>query len=468
MRVLLVSTYELGHQPLHLASPAAALRDAGHEVRALDLAVEAWDTDTIGWADAVAFSVPMHTAMRLAQRAARAVREPRAAVPICFYGLYAAVGHDPTSPTAPDRVITGEYEPALVAWVDELAAGGAGRGDAVAHLGRTRFRLPARSLLPPLDRYARLAVSGETRVAGYVEASHGCAHRCRHCPVPVVYDGRIRIVDVDVVVDDVARLVAAGARHITFGDPDFLNGAQHSRRVVGAVHERFPALTFDCTTKVEHILRHAGVWPELAASGCIFVVSAFESVNDAVLERLDKGHRAADAAAAVALLRTHAIEIRPSFLPFTPWTSVGDVRALLEFVVAHDLIDNVDPVQYTIRLLLPEGSLLLDHPDLAPHLGVYDAGLLGYRWSAADPEVDALHARISAVVSRALESAEPIATTFGRVWREVTGADLDPARFPPPRPPSPRLTEPWFCCAEPTEAQLCCAEPTEAQLAGAP
>jgi len=40
MRVLLVSTYELGHQPLHVASPAALLRRVGHDVRCLDLSVE--------------------------------------------------------------------------------------------------------------------------------------------------------------------------------------------------------------------------------------------------------------------------------------------------------------------------------------------------------------------------------------------------------------------------------------------
>nr|MDQ3306055.1 radical SAM protein [Actinomycetota bacterium] len=90
MRVLLVSTYELGHQPVHLASPAAALLRGGHEVVALDLSVQPWDTDLVGWAEAVAFSVPMHTAMRLALAAATALRRQRPGLPVCFYGLYAA------------------------------------------------------------------------------------------------------------------------------------------------------------------------------------------------------------------------------------------------------------------------------------------------------------------------------------------------------------------------------------------
>src|SRR5256886_1550608 len=297
MRVVLVSTYELGHQPLHVASPAAALRSAGHEVRCLDLAVERWDPQWLEWGEAVAFSVPMHTAMRLALRAAEALRSQRPELPLCLYGLYAPVSRDLTVGRLVDRVIAGEYEPALVAWVGGLTR--AERSDSpgaeVVHLGRERFELPARELLPPLERYARLVLGDEERLVGYVEASHGCVHRCRHCPVPAVYDGRIRIVHEDVLLRDVELLVEMGARHLTFGDPDFLNGVKHSLSVVRAVHERFPELSFDCTTKVEHVLEHAPVWPELAESGCLFVVSALECVNDAILVRLDKGHTTADA-----------------------------------------------------------------------------------------------------------------------------------------------------------------------------
>jgi radical SAM superfamily enzyme YgiQ (UPF0313 family) len=346
MRVLLVSTYELGHQPLHVASPAAALAGAGHDVRTLDLAVETWDVEALTWAEAVAVSVPMHTAMRLALRWVAVVRALHPDLPVCLYGLYA--------PTAPDgvahRLIAGEYEPGLLSWAAELSP----QQDGVAvELGRSRFRPPRREGLPPLDRYAQLAIGSERRLAGYVEASHGCLHRCRHCPVPVIYDGRLRIVPEDVVLADAEAQVAAGARHITFGDPDFLNGPQHSLRVVRRLHERFPDVTFDCTAKVDHILRHAELWPEMAAAGCLFVVSAFESVDDALLARLDKGHTTAQAAEVVGLLRSHGIEVRPSFLPFTPWTELDDVAALVDFVAAHDLVANVEPVQYTIRLLPP-------------------------------------------------------------------------------------------------------------------
>ncbi len=463
MRVLLISTYELGHQPLHVASPAAALREAGHEVRCLDLSVQTWDSGAWEWTQAVGFSVPMHTAMRLALSAGRRVRREHPGLPICFYGLYATVSRELVERELAARVIAGEYEPALIAWVNELAAP---RPPAVAserpiiHLQRGAFDLPARELLPGLERYARLAVGGEERLVGYVEASHGCVHRCRHCPVPTVYDGRIRIVQAETVLQDVERLAGMGARHITFGDPDFLNGWRHSLTIVRALHERHPELTFDCTTKVEHVLEHAGVWEEMAASGCLFVVSALESVNDEILARLEKGHTTAEAVLALDLLREHGIETRPSFMPFTPWTTPRDVLEIIDFVTAHDLVANVDPVQYTIRLLVPEGSLLLQREDLREHLRPYEPERLSYPWRSADPEADRLQKRLTALVQQSAAAHEPTGLTFARIRATVREATGEPGGGEPEAIPMgsreerPRLTEPWFCCAEPTEGQF--------------
>jgi hypothetical protein len=443
MRVALVACYELGHQPLQVAVPAAKLRARGHDVRCRDLALEDWDPDLVEWADRIAFSVPMHTAARIARRAIAIVREHRHDLPVAAYGLYGQ-----TVDTA-DHTLAGETDAALVEWVE-------GRGtEQVLHLGREAATpgapLPARDLLPSLERYARLQVGTEERTAGYVEASHGCAHRCRHCPVPVVYDGRIRIVELDAVLDDAAQQVAAGIRHLTFGDPDFLNGAHHSMRVVRGLHERFPDITFDCTVKVEHILRHEGIWEEMATSGCLFVVSAFESVDDATLRRLDKGHTTADASRAVALLREHGIEIRPSWMPFTPWTTLGQVQALLDFVAEHDLVANVDPVQYAIRLLLPEGSLLLEHPDLAPHLGGYDDERATYEWRSADPAMDERHQRLAALIEERTAAGDDGTTVTNAVRAACGLAPVVPAASAFSRP---RLTESWFCCAEPTALQL--------------
>jgi radical SAM superfamily enzyme YgiQ (UPF0313 family) len=422
MRVLLVNTYELGHQPLHVASPAAALRAAGHDVRCVDLAVERWHD--VDWAEKLAFSVPMHTAMRLAVRAAEQVRATRPELPICFYGLYAPVSRDRTLGQAADHLIAGEYEPELLRWV-----AGDGEPGPLIQLARGEFHLPARDLLPPLEQYAHLALGGDERPVGYVEASHGCVHMCRHCPIPSVYDGRIRIVGADTVLADIEQLVAMGARHITFGDPDFLNGRKHSLAIVRAMHERFPDLTFDCTTKVEHVLEFAHLWPELARCGCLFVVTAVELLNDAILARLDKGHTARQVADAVALLREHGIEPRPSLMPFTPWSTREDVADIVRFVERHDLVGNVDAVQFSIRLLVPEGSLILDVDDWEG--GEYDADALSYPWSS---ELDDLQRELAQIAENGGGFGEIRAAVLGAPQLEMGSVEG-----------RPRLTEPWFC-----------------------
>jgi len=471
VRVLLVSTYELGHQPVHVASPAAALRARGHDVRAIDVSVEQWDRSAVEWAERVAFSVPMHTAMRMAVVLAASVRAQRPELPVCLYGLYAGISHAATTAIAAgvaDRVIAGEYEPALLAWAEGgSAADTPGVGNAVVvHLGRSTFTTPARDLLPPLERYARLVFGDEERLAGAVETSHGCSHRCRHCPLPVVYDGRLRVVPEDVVVSDVAQLVDMGAKHVTFADPDFLNGPRHAMRVVKAVHSSFPDLTFDCTTKVEHILNHRDLWSGLAAAGCLFVVSAFESVDNRTVRILHKGHTSADASEAVILLRRHGIEVRPSWLPFTPWTTAADVLAMLDFVVAHDLVANVDAVQYTIRLLLPEGSLLLSAPEVRAQLAHYDPARLSWVWRAEEAGLDELQRGLAALVeSAATRGGVTAEDTFGEVEARVRAlASASGQRSAAtgtsrgilsegPAGPRPRLSEPWFCCSEPTSTQ---------------
>ncbi len=440
VRVLLVSTYELGHQPLNLASPAAALLASGADVRTLDISVEPWDEVLVDWAEAVAFSVPMHTAMRLALEGAAAVKARDITKPVCLFGLYATSRSEHV-----DHVIAGEYEGSLVSWVR-------GAVGTTLDLTRQKTLLPIRTTLPSLDRYARLSIAGEERLAGYVEASHGCAHRCRHCPVPVVYDGRTRRVDASVVLDDIAQLVEAGAQHVTFGDPDFLNRWAHSMAIVSEMHARFPDVTYDVTTKVTHLVRYAELVPQLAETGCLFVVSAFECVNDEVLTYLDKGHTAAEAGQVTDHLRAHGIEVRPSWLPFMPWTTVDDVAGILDFVVEHDLVGNVDPVQYSIRLLIPTGSLMLDLPEIAPYLGDYDPATLSYRWTAVDPRTVTLQREIAALVE-----AEPDVTVFPQVDAVVRAAAGRPPRdivLDVAVGNSPRLTEPWFCCAEPTKDQF--------------
>jgi radical SAM superfamily enzyme YgiQ (UPF0313 family) len=448
--VLLIACYELGHQPLAVAWPAAFLERAGYQPAVLDVSVERLDADRVRGARLVAISVPMHTALRIGVEVARRVREINPGCHVCFYGSYASLNADWLLAHGADSVRSGEVEEALVAVAAQLERGEPVAPSPAPILGRLDFPAPARRGLAPLRKYAHLDQQGERRVAGYVEASRGCKHRCRHCPLPPVYDGRFFVVPVDVVVADVRQLAAAGASHVTFGDPDFLNGPRHAMAVARAVHAEFPAVTFDVTAKVEHLLHHRALLAELAALGCLFVVTAVESLSDTVLGHLDKGHTRAEAIEAIRALRAAGIAPRPTWVPFTPWTTLDDYRDLLDFIDDEGLVDHVDPVQYSIRLLVPPGSLLLTSDAMRPHLGERVDEAFHYRWTHPDPRMDRLQTEVARLVEEAAARQEDAAVTFGRVRAladDVAGA---PARSlalagPADRRRPPRLTEPWFC-----------------------
>jgi radical SAM superfamily enzyme YgiQ (UPF0313 family) len=452
MRLLLVSTYELGHQPVHLASPAAALAEAGIDVVAIDLAVEDWDTSRLDGVDAVAISVPMHTAMRLAIPMARELRRQRPELPIAFYGLYAGVGQEKVVGAAADSVFVGEYEPALVEWA--LAVGSDNDRSGVSRSrGRSRFHRPERSSLPGHDNYARLEWMGEARLAAAVEASHGCRHRCRHCPIPVVYDGRMRVVGADSVLADIDQLASDGIQHVTFGDPDFLNAPRYSMDLLRNAHTAHPGLTFDVTVKVEHILAHRSLWPEMADLGVLFVVSAFESTDDRTLGILDKNHTAVDMSEAVAVLRSSGIHVRPTWLPFFPWTSPTDLAGIVGFIDDHRLWSATDPVQLAIKLLIPEGSLLESHPAVVPYLTAYQPESLSWSWQFADPTTERLHGELDSIAADASDCGAEAGDTLHRMRNGIGEiAGVDQATMPS-SPPAPFLTESWFCCAEPTAGQ---------------
>ena len=470
-RILLVSTYELGHQPIGLAAPAAALRAAGHEVRTLDLAVEAATPGVLRDVDLVAISIPMHTAARIGLEFARAVRAAAPRVTIACYGMYASPLHAQlTGGDRADLVIGGEYEGGLVALAARVArrvsgdAAVPGAG-AVPLLVRQRYAVPDRRHLPALDRYARVRRADGEHVAeypaGYVEASRGCAHSCTHCPITPVYGGALRLVQPETVLADIAQQVEAGARHVTFGDPDFLNAVPHSLAIVEALHARWPDLTYDATIKVEHLIEHAGLLPRLRAAGCIFVTSAFESCDDAILATLAKGHTRADLVTALAAAGAAGLPLRPTWVAFTPWTSLDDLIDILDFVTEQRLEGHVQAVQYGLRLLLPPGSPLVARLAAEGRLGPFDADGLTYTWRAVDPRVDALQATLAALVEEAAAEGDEAAATFERVRTAAyaaAGRGAPAARTAPDStrvaPFVPGLTESWFCCAEPTTQQL--------------
>ena len=453
MRVVLISTYELGRQPFGLASPAAWLRAAGADVACLDLAVEQLNEEAVGAADVVAFYLPMHTATRIATRVVPRIKALNPGAHLCFYGLYASMNAALLRQLGADTILGGEFETGLVRLLTRLKEGGRPpQPEPLVSLDKQRFLVPDRSGLAPLEQYARLELGdGRSRTVGYTEASRGCKHLCRHCPVVPVYQGQFRIVEREVVLEDIRRQVAAGAEHITFGDPDFFNGIKHALGLVRALHAEHPHLTYDVTIKIEHLLRHAEHLGALSETGCLFVTSAVESIDDHVLAILDKGHTREDFTRAVHLCREAGLTLHPTFVPFTPWISVEGYQDLLSLIAELDLVDHVAPIQLAIRLLIPAGSKLLEVPEVHRMVGPFDEAALVYPWRHPDPRVDQLQAVVAALVQAAPTRGESRRQVFAHVWllaeRAAHGSHrpLPPAIQAPARVTIPYLTEPWYC-----------------------
>ena len=457
VKVVLINPYEIGRQPFGLAEPAAWLKRAGCEVHCLDLSIQKLEPEVLAHAGLVAIYVAMHTATRIAVEAMPRVRELAPRAHVCIYGLYAPMNEAMFRALGAGTVLGGEVEPQLVSLVERLRRGDPVQTGPVVSTAKIEFVTPDRSGLPSITRYSHLLLAeGGSRVVGFAEGSRGCKHLCRHCPVVPVYEGRFRIVPVEVVMSDIRQQVAAGAEHISFGDPDFLNGPTHAMKLVRALHAEFPQLSYDATIKIQHLLDYAGLLAELKQTGCLFITSAIESVDDAVLEILAKHHTNADFGRAVELVRAAGIALAPTFVPFSPWTTLDGYLALLQRLVELALVESVPPIQLAIRLLIPQGSELLKLPGFIQRVGAFDAKLLGYPWQHPDPRVDALQRDVMAWVADAEGRNLARRAIFARIWELAHAAA---GRPPTPLPaqlgqPIPHLSEPWYCCAEPTEQQL--------------
>jgi radical SAM superfamily enzyme YgiQ (UPF0313 family) len=493
MNLVLISTYELGRQPFGLASPAAWLRARGHEVACLDLSRETLDEAAIRAADLIAFYVPMHTATRLAAGLIAAVRGMNPRSHICFYGLYAPVNEEYLRGLGVGTILGGEFEEGLANLAARLDDShedsqsvsfraergippipvssdreipryarndGVRQQEPVISLARQKFLVPDRAGMPELAKYARVVMpSGEQRIAGSTEATRGCKHLCRHCPIVPVYNGAFRVVERDVVLEDIRQQVTAGAQHITFGDPDFFNGPAHALSIVEAMHREFPQLSYDVTIKIEHLRKHDAHLETLRDTGCLFVISAVESVDDAVLEKFDKGHTRADFLAVAARFRELGMTLLPTFVPFTPWTTLAGYNDLLDVVAGENLCENVAPIQLAIRLLIPAGSRLLELPDVRGMVGPFDSAALIFPWKHEDARVDALCREISEIVQRGENlkmSRTEIFSHIRRAARAAAGMPEAEGMTPPVAQgtPVPFLDEPWYCCAEPMEQQF--------------
>nr|MDP2191258.1 CUAEP/CCAEP-tail radical SAM protein [Rhodoferax sp.] len=467
-KVILVNPYELGRQPFALAQPAAWLKREGFDVHCLDLSLQKLEPAVLADAGLVAIYVGMHTATRIALEAIPRIRQIAPGAHLCVYGLYAPMNEALLrSPNVGvGTVLGGEFEPGILSLAQRLRENQASftlpnqpcQLEPVVNLEKIEFLTPDRSGLPPLAGYAHLQLpGGGKKTVAFAEGSRGCKHLCRHCPVVPVYQGKFRIVPVEVVMADIRQQAAQGASHISFGDPDFFNGPTHARKLAQALHTEFPEITFDATIKVQHLIEHADLLSELKRCGCLFITSAVEAVDDTILQYLAKNHSSRDFDRAARLLQQAGIGFAPTFVAFTPWTTLEGYRDLLQRLLDLGLAENVPPIQLCIRLLIPEGSYLLQLPGFRELIEDFDATTLGYPWQHHDARVDQLQQQAQSYAAQAEAQGLSRREIFEHIWNLTHAALGQPAPLLPASgfgAPIARMSEPWYCCAEPTTQQL--------------
>jgi hypothetical protein len=176
MKIVLVSTYELGRQPFGVVSPAAWLRKRKHEVACFDLTRQALDEGAVRAAGLIAIYLPMHTATRLAAKLIPSLRERNPGAHVCCYGLYAPMNAEYLRALGVKTILGGEFESGLVRLAERLSAprdgDSAAQREPVVSLERQAFEVPDRMGMA-------IALWDQPRRAGGASTFAGIARSCR-------------------------------------------------------------------------------------------------------------------------------------------------------------------------------------------------------------------------------------------------------------------------------------------------
>ena len=459
INILLISCYELGNQPIQTASLHAFLKSYSYSPKVLDLSTQKINPKEVQNCNFIAISTPMHTSLTIAVEATKIIRKVNKECHICFYGDYADLNSKYLLKNIADSCLSGETQKSILEIINSIETSSKEVTEkkniyknSIRLIEKPDFRTPERSLLPTLSNYNKLINDQTYITTAAVETSRGCKHQCLHCPITPIFKGRFFVVPKEIVLSDIKNLHSQGARHITFTDPDFLNGPKHSLRILREMNNLFPEMTFDFTAKVEHLINHKDIFTELRQLGCLFIVTALESLNSKILRKLVKGHSKKDFLEILKISRENEISIRPSLIAFTPWTTPKDYIELLNFIEENELIYEIDPIQMSIRLLIPPKSSLLKLKDIRKHIVDFQPERFSHIWKHPNPKMEILNSNISAVVEKhatlnkdALETFIAIKKEFSEIFPKLANIQNVTIRTKRVTVKPPKLTESWFC-----------------------
>jgi radical SAM superfamily enzyme YgiQ (UPF0313 family) len=437
LKILLLSFYDLGKQPKIISELYKKLDNGSNQIDVVDYSIEEKNL-TLDNYDVLGIYASMHTASVLAEQYLRDRKLPNK---LFVFGLYANVFSEMFSNFQSIHSFdSDELESLLEVQLNPNYS--------------FKHSVPDRTILPSITDYSHIVDGSNNLIAGSVETTYGCKHECTHCPVPIEFKGMFKTFGTEKIITDVTNQVEEGAKHISFNDPDFFNGPKHALKILQLLNEKHPSITYDSTIKVEHILKYPDYFQELKNLNMLFVISAFETTNDHVLNILQKNHSFNDLNKAVELSLENKIDIRPTWMPFSPWTEQNDLISIIKLIENYKLRETVDPIQLTIKLLVPKNSLILKRPEMKEYLLDYDPSSFSYAWKYKFPNIDNIQNELFTYVLQH-ESENEYAQYLGLVdilESHTNETLLNSEKYS--QRIVPKLSETWFCCAEPNKIQL--------------
>ena len=437
MKILLTSFYDLGKQPKIIAEIVDRYNSSEIDFDFFDFSVEDQNIDLENY-DVLGIYAPMHTATILS---IEYIKDKKLPNKMFTFGLYGSVLEDFNSSIRYIKDIESD-ELALFLEIND------------DHQFSLKNNIPNRQIFPDISNYAHLVDGSNNLIAGSVETTYGCKHSCTHCPVPISFNGSFKTYSLEKIVSDVENQVNQGAKHISFNDPDFFNGPIHALKILESLNEKFPSITYDSTIKVEHIIKYKKYFKELSSLNMVFVISAFETTNDLVLSILEKNHTSNDLNNSIEISQDFGIDIRPTWMPFSPWTELNDLSNIVKLIEKYELRETVDPIQLTIKLLIPKHSLIIKKPEINKYLGNYEKNSLSFKWEYENNDVEKLQSSLFDFILNNSE-LDDHKQYLGMVniiekctdTKLLTNSSYDFKNVP-------KLSETWFCCAEPSKIQL--------------
>mmetsp|Transcript_156 Transcript_156/g.503 ORF Transcript_156/g.503 Transcript_156/m.503 type:complete len:425 (+) Transcript_156:2547-3821(+) len=400
---IVVSIFEGGYQPINALTGLSALREAGHDTDFLDAYVEGYDIEKLKEYDTIIMPVPLFDSLNSAIQLTKELEEAGSKAETVMFGQYATINAPYLTGRYADHVVSGEWEVPLVSLMNQregskdpsvnVYSKGAASPEKTVQMLKLRGTMakPIRHAAPNLTKYPQPHLAnlmGEEKVVGGIELTRGCHHKCTYCSVFSAYDGKVLLGDIDQIIEDIDAMVDQGMEHMTFIDAEFFNATRRSFDALARIHQRHPTLTYDFTTRVDHILENRDRLSELRDQGVRVITSALEFPKNEVLQQVAKEVDVDDLKESVRLVQNSGITLNPTFIMFNPWVTLDDFPKFHDFLVETNMENSVDPVQFETRLHLYKGSPLLKNDTIkALRLEEHE---FYYDWFHPDERVDEL------------------------------------------------------------------------------